>query len=138
MNSKGFTLIELIVVIAITAILSAIILFSISQYINKGKDSNVAGNLAVLVPAGEVYYTSYPNSYRDFCSSDVVVNAFSQMPSDTVYQCYVDESKDYKAWAACAGKFTDATKAYCVDSRGVKRSDMPINSCTNTITNCGS
>ena len=37
-NGEGFTLIELIVTIAIISILSVIILYSVTQYIGKGKD----------------------------------------------------------------------------------------------------
>ena len=121
----GFTLIELVVVIAVIVILSAIILFTINQYINKGKDSNIKGNLAVLVASGEVYYNgSGDNSYRasdteDFCDSNVVQNARSQIPLNSSFLCKVNFSGD--AWAACAKLFTDASKAYCVDSRGLKK-----------------
>ena len=73
MKNKGFTLIELIIVIVIIAILSAVILFSITQYINKGKDSNISANLAVLIPAGEVYYNSYNSTYKDFAMLVIVL-----------------------------------------------------------------
>ncbi|OGZ79477.1 MAG: hypothetical protein A2358_04330 [Candidatus Staskawiczbacteria bacterium RIFOXYB1_FULL_37_44] len=143
---KGFTLIELIVTMAIIAVLSGIILFSVTQYINKGKDSNVAGNLAVLVPAGEVYYNGNNNSYQDFCDpikTSVVKNAISQMPKNPAGNCY-DESKnpagiccyaESQAWAACGQKFTDKNLAFCVDSRGVK-TDINSADCKSSITQC--
>lgn len=40
-KNKGFTIIELIVVIAIIAILAAIVLISISGYIKKGQDASL-------------------------------------------------------------------------------------------------
>ena len=136
--SKGFTLIELVVVIAIIAVLSGIILFTVTQYINKGKDSNISGNLAVLIPAGEVFYNSFPNSYgnssQNFCGSSVATNTFSQMPSGTVFHCNV-ESTYYQAWAACAREFTNANMAYCVDSRGMRK-EIPNTSCISTIVSC--
>jgi prepilin-type N-terminal cleavage/methylation domain-containing protein len=116
---KAFTLIELVVVIAIIAILSAIILFSISLYINKGKDSNTAGNLAVLVPAGEAYYSANNNSYAGFCTSSVVNYAISKIPDGTTLYCHV-ATPNYDAWAACAKEFANSSNAYCVDSRNVK------------------
>ena len=131
----GFTLIELMVVIAIITVLSGIILFSVTQYINKGKDSNLAGNLVVLIPAGEVFYNGNNNSYQNFCTSDVVNNAFSQMPGGTIYYCVEDTINSFQAWAACAREFTDNAKAYCVDSRGVKRS-INNNLCNSNITQC--
>ena len=136
-KNQGFTLIELIVVIAIISILSGVILFSVSQYINKGKDSNIAGNLAVLVPAGEVYYNSNGYSYVGFCDSNVVINAKNQMPDNPNGSCY-NSSTNLKgvccyaqgqAWVACAREFTDSTKAFCVDSRGVKK-EIFNTSCT--------
>ncbi len=133
----GFTLIELVVVITVIVILSAIILFTVSQYINKGKDSNIKGNLAVLVASGEVYYNGPgDNSYGDpngvsFCSSNVVINAFNQIPSDASPVCVVQDPLAGKAWVACAKLFTDSTKAYCVDSRGVKEEmDISITPCS--------
>jgi prepilin-type N-terminal cleavage/methylation domain-containing protein len=143
--NKGFTIIELIVVIVIIAILSAVILFTINLYINKGKDSNIAGNLAILIPAGEVYYNGNGNSYASFCNSSsnsVMKNAIAQMPQNPLGSCYnnpnnlsglccyVDSVTNNK-WAACAKKFTDNTKAFCVDSRGVK-GDIAASSCNNT------
>lgn len=154
--SKAFTLIELIVVIVIIAILSGVILFSISQYVNKGKDSNISGNLAVLIPAGEVFYNSNHNSYIDFCdptgSGTVLKNAISQMPlqsSGAPSPCYSDfptsttnpagvccnVNSNGDSWAACARELTNPDYAYCVDSRGVKKR-INNSSCDNNLTQC--
>lgn len=98
---EGFTLIELIVVIAIIAVLSGIILFSVSQYISKGKDANIYGNLTVLIPAGETYYNvenaENSDGYTDFCNpqvNSVVKNAISQMPQNpnSTTGCYNSDS----------------------------------------------
>ncbi len=143
-KQKGFTLIELVVVVAIIAILSGVILFSISQYINKGKDSNMAGNMAVLVPAGEIYYNGNSFSYSGFCSNDVVLNAISQMPENINGKCRsstnlvglcckVADKGD--SWAACAREFANPSKAYCVDSRGVKK-EIDFSKCSSLTTKC--
>lgn len=131
-NKKGFTIIELVVVMAIIVLLYGIIMFSVSLYMNKGKDSAIYGNLATLIPAGEVYYNYYDSSYVGFCASSVVENAFDQMPANTVHFCNDDASQ---AWAACARGYVTPTSAYCVDSRGVKR-EIPIASCTDSILDC--
>ncbi|MDP2741276.1 MAG: prepilin-type N-terminal cleavage/methylation domain-containing protein [bacterium] len=114
--SKGFTLIELLVVVAIISILSSIILFSVVQYINRGKDASVTGNLVILIPSGEVYYDNNNSSYDGFCSSSVVTNALLQITSSNKH-C----SASNNAWSACGQLFTNNLKAYCVDSRGVKK-----------------
>jgi prepilin-type N-terminal cleavage/methylation domain-containing protein len=143
MKNKGFTLIELIIVIMIIAILSGIILFSTALYINKGKDSNVAGNLAILIPAGEVFYNGNGNSYNDslasFCNpaqNSVLNNAISQMPKQSSgAPCYTSSTTptsttniagvccyaQSQAWAACARKFASVGTYYCVDSRGIRK-----------------
>jgi len=143
--SKGFTLIELVVVIAVIAVLSGIILFTVSLYINKGKDSNISGNLAVLVPAGEAYYNGNGNSYENFCTSTVFNNAKAQMPINSSGDCYnistnpsgvccvVDSyNSTYQSWVACAREFTNPSSVYCIDSRGMKE-DVSNGNC-NTIT----
>lgn len=149
-NQKGFTLIELIVSIAIIAVLSGIILFSITQYISRAKDSNVSGSLAILVPAGEVYYNienaAYQDGYTGFCNPDlnsVLKSAVAQMPQGitdcssglTPGVCCNVDNVYYDSWAACAEEFTTPAKAYCVDSRGVKK-EICNSSCTASITSC--
>lgn len=130
--NKGFTLIELIVTIAIIAVLSSIILFSITQYINMSKDANITGNLSVLIPAGETYYNTNGETYAEFCQNQVVTNAFSQVPYLTNSNCcgsgaYTPSCgtpccQDFSAsWVACAAEFVNPDKAYCVDSRGVRK-----------------
>ena len=47
-NKKGFTIIELIVVIAIIAVLAGIVLVNVTQYINKGKDAAIQTSLGGL------------------------------------------------------------------------------------------
>lgn len=133
-KERAFTLIELIVVIAIIAVLSGVILFSITQYINKGKDSNVSGNLVALIPAGEVFY-NIGNSYSGFCASGVVTTAFStsQIPSGANPRCAVAPSG--QSWLACAQEFTTSSNIYCVDSRGMKE-DVSSGNCTTLTTNC--
>jgi len=148
--SRGFTLIEMIVVIAIIAVLSGIILFTITQYISKGKDSNIAANMNILIPAGEVFYNGNGNSYNNtnnspptnFCDPQVdsaMKNVMSQMPvQSSGAPCYSSDtnsswtsvsniaglccyaSSDGNSWAACATEFTNSANYYCVDSRGMK------------------
>lgn len=134
MENKAFTLIELLVVIAIVGVLSSIILFSVTQYINKGKDASTVGNLVVLVTTGEVYYdhnSTTPNSYEGFCDTATVVNSLAAISSPKKY-CKV--RADNNAWVACA-QLTDVTKAYCVDSRGVKK-EIDNSYCSQNITVC--
>lgn len=128
-NLKGFTIIEVAVVIVILVILSGIIMFSVNRYIAKGKDSNVRGNLAVLVPGGEVYYNGNSNSYVGFCDpaqNSLLEKTFLNMPKNQSGSCFVDGtnpgvccSAEENAWAACSIKFADSSTAFCVDSRGV-------------------
>jgi len=138
-KKMGFTLVELMVVVTIIIILSSILLFTVSYYINRSKDSNIMGNLAVLIPAGEVYYTGFGrNSYReasnyDFCNSSVVTNAFLQLPPLAYHFCKVDG--DGEKWAACAHLFVDKNAAFCVDSRGVKE-NINENDCNIDIIEC--
>lgn len=131
----GFTLIELLVTIAIIGILSSIILFAVTRYIDSGKDSNLQGNLAVLIPAGEIYYNGQGgNSYSGFCESNVVESAKNQVKGTTIY-CGEDEANNWQSWAACAQGFSDPSKAFCADSRGVQK-PIENSDCQNGIVVC--
>ena len=142
-KQKGFTIIELIVVIAIIAILATVILFSITKYINKSKNASIQGALSGLIPTGEVWYDNNNGfGYKDFCESSAIenVNSSTIFPSATPCEqdgkpavcCSVDQS-DFSSWAACAREFS-SEKFFCVDSIGHK--EEITSGCDNNITTC--
>jgi len=142
---RGFTLVELVVTVAIIAVLSGIILFSVSQYISKGKDASVSGYLATLIPAGEVFYNGNGNSYVNFCDptkNSVLNDIILEAPQNTSGPCYVPGNypggccgATSQAWATCVREFTNPKLDFCADSRGVQK-QICNSSCSMAITVC--
>ena len=67
---KGFTIIELVVVIAIIAILSAIVLISVNVYINNAKIAALQTNMHSLQNMAAGYIVNNPNNnVSGFCQS---------------------------------------------------------------------
>jgi len=125
-KSKGFTIIELIVVIAIIAVLASIVLVNVTAYINKGKDAAISGNLAsMMTNAAQIVDST--GSMATVCSN--VTNAAALAAADSAYDgnatatqvtdCNVNGTND--AWAAC-GQLKVSDSYFCVDSTGTKKS----------------
>src|SRR5216684_2042121 len=55
-TKRGFTLIELMIVVAIIGILAAIAIPKFAQLITKGNEANTKGNLGALRSALSIYY----------------------------------------------------------------------------------
>jgi len=62
-KQKGFTLIELMVVIVILGILAAVIAPRIPQFVNKAKEGRTKGNLATLRSTLNIYYSDNDGRY---------------------------------------------------------------------------
>jgi len=91
----GFTIIELIVVIAIIAVLAGIVLISINQYMAKARDARRKQDLQNIATALELYYAQYgyyPGMFSGagstYCSAITSVSGtwltpyLTKMPSD--------------------------------------------------------
>lgn len=77
-KQKGFTLLELLVVVAIIGILTAVILTNTTNARNKGIDAGVKSNLASARQQGEVFYntnTVAPDNYTNVCTNGPVGGA---------------------------------------------------------------
>ena len=74
-KNKGFTLIELLVVIAIIGILSSVVLASLSNARDKGKDASVRAQLASMKAQAELFY-SKAETYDGLCAEAQGTNGF--------------------------------------------------------------
>lgn len=72
-NNKGFTLIELIIVVIILAILAAIIIPQLRGSTDDAKLSALDTNLSSMRSAIELYYTQHNNVYPGTIANDTVV-----------------------------------------------------------------
>ncbi len=132
-KSKGFTIIELIVVIAIIAVLAAIVLVNVTQYLNKGRDAAAKGNLSTMITNSAVYFddiTKGNGTYNGYVTgagtgdatyvsvyNALVAAGYAVTASCNVALCAATSTN----WCASTVLKTDSTKKFCVDSSGAKK-----------------
>jgi prepilin-type N-terminal cleavage/methylation domain-containing protein len=71
-HKKGFTIIELLMVIAIIGLLSTIVLTSLSGARNRGSDAAVKSNLNSIRSAADLFYDNNGTSYGTFAIGNCV------------------------------------------------------------------
>jgi prepilin-type N-terminal cleavage/methylation domain-containing protein len=128
-KQKGFTIIELIVVIAIIAVLAGVVLVNVTQYINKGKDAAIKGNLSSVMTNGAVYADNN-TTYAGFCGSPGATVPLTAADTawgtgGTAAVCFANSVIDGTVpingqWCACKQLKSDTAKVFCVDSSGKK------------------
>lgn len=124
-NRQGFTLIEILVVIAIIGILSSVVLGSLNSAREKGADGAVKSNLSSVKNVAAIYYDDQSGSYLGLCStSQKVIDAMAGSqtvvaPTPIVGGLGDGECVDSSAeWAAWVNLKLSSTTAWCVDSTG--------------------
>ncbi|MBX4200985.1 prepilin-type N-terminal cleavage/methylation domain-containing protein [Candidatus Parcubacteria bacterium] len=131
-KQKGFTIIELLVVVAIIAVLTGIVLVNVTSYINKGKDAAVQGNLSSVLTDMAVYYDTNGN-YTAACADASVAAALAAadraFDGNAVANEVTDCNGAVAAWAAC-GQLKVTDSYFCVDSTGTKKSNATRTTCT--------
>jgi len=142
-KSKGFTIIELIVVIAIIAILAAIVLVNVTTYINKAKDARIKSDMgSIALAMGSCFSSNQGSSYAGcFANTTYIPTALTTditgqggtavaVTSDATIAAETPAGQEY-----CAStKLNDGTYL-CVDYTGVTK-NTATSICTTTITAC--
>lgn len=149
-NGVGFTIIELVVAVAIIAILASIIIAGITQYISVAKDSAAKADLNNLVTAGQAYLASTGSydswitdvmgfscagatDYSNICNAldkagYGILNPLPSGDSSYVVSCGNGILGTVEG-SGCSGAFTNwcamiklkaSANWYCVDSTGIK------------------
>lgn len=102
-GKKGFTLLELLVVISIIGILVAIGAVAYSQAQQKGRDAKRVGDMKALQSAFEQYYSTHNNVYSDSCLT-MATAASMALPTDP--------KSGWTAYNTSSG--CTSTSAYCI------------------------
>lgn len=134
---KGFTLIEVLIVVAIIAVLSTVVLSASSSARTKAEDLAIKANLDSIRTSAEFYYDKYNNYGTTIASYSCTVGApdplFTYTPiynalveaervSNNTGLCILADSSGLNAkansWAVSVPLKSDAQKSWCVDSSG--------------------
>lgn len=139
----GFTLLELLVVVAIVGLLTTVVIVSLNNASNKGKDAGVMSNLRNAISQGEIVFnsrTANKDSYTNVCTNGLVdgVLGVGAQVSNAAKSVGLTGSPNYttngtgtgttatcnnsaSAWAAevpLIGSTNLSPKMWCVDSTG--------------------
>lgn len=141
--SRGFTLMELLVVVSIIGMISSVLLTSVSSARNKGADAAIKANLANSRAEAEIFYDSN-TSYDAVCATTGTarigdsVNAAEQAYKGTVTtygdatastwntgQCH-DSANAWAAWVPLKASTSGSIVAWCVDSTGASKQTTTV------------
>lgn len=137
-KSKGFTIIELLVVVAIIAVLAAIVLVNVTGYINQGKNAAIKGNMSTITTNGAVWYDGN-SSYAGFSADATYTNpaaAAAAANGGTALTFGLNTTGNVSYCACSVMKTTTAEpvgSTFCVDSTGYKLTT--ITACATRCTN---
>jgi prepilin-type N-terminal cleavage/methylation domain-containing protein len=121
---KGFTIIELLVVVAIIGILTTIIIVSLREASDRAKNTNVIANVTQIRKTAEGMYAQGSSGYEDLCLS----GALNVIYTDVLKTLKEDIEKYGGSNIVChSSKYSycvsaqlggSVTKYFCVDSDG--------------------
>lgn len=133
-KQKGFTIIELIVVIAIIAVLAAIVLVNVTQYIARSRDAAIKGNMATIATNAAVFFDGNNTYIGD---PTFVSGASYTQPAAAIGSAGgTMGTPNASASAFCvSATLTNGTDTWCVDSTGYKGA-LTTGACTGTSYTC--
>jgi len=127
-RSKGFTLIELMIVVAILGILAAIAIPRFAQMIEKAKEGATKGNLATIRSSCSIYYGDNEGIYPDAIDVAAFGTYLSRVPpakatplgnTNAVTAVTAAPSAAGVGWAYCSSSGESWGNSTATDTKGL-------------------
>lgn len=124
-SNKGFTLIELMIVVAIIAIIAAIAIPNLLRSRMQSNESSAIGNLRTIVGAEVAYHAANYTYTADFADLTGATPAFLDgnwgVPKSGYNFVLAGDANNFTANANAAAYGTTGSKGFFTDSSGVIR-----------------
>jgi prepilin-type N-terminal cleavage/methylation domain-containing protein len=131
-NKKGFTLIELMIVVAIIGILAAIAIPKFAELIRKSSEGAAKGNLGAIRSALSIYYGDMEGQYPSAMSAMTVAGKYlTAIPQAKAPNYHADANTETKGALAA---LTDGGGWYYVDAATDANVGNVLVRCTHTDT----
>lgn len=114
-EKNGFTLLELIVVIAIIALFATIVVLRIDNPKNKTADAAVKAQMKEIAAQAGIYYIDYGN-FSGVCADQVVSAALNQITKNSINPAVCNTDAGDQNWAVSAD--LKGGGKWCLDSIG--------------------
>jgi len=137
-NKKGFTLIELMVVIAIIGILASVVIVVLNSARKKGQDSAIQTQMTSLRSQAEIYASTNNGSYDNLFIGNNTW-ASTNAPMQEILTSINKQTLVHTAgsiantWAAQAQLQSDPTKYICVDYTAIVKTNGNVLTAGNTV-----
>ena len=124
-NKKGFTLIELMIVVAIISILAAVAMPAYLNHVMRSRQADAYHNLLDIKAAQEMYlsmYNEYAGPYASLLTADTFTKLLSFEYADSEYYAYRIPSASGTAFTAEAiGKFKKLNGEFVSSSTSLRK-----------------